>query len=50
MNERHAPFIWISYGLTVVLLLWNLLAPWLKRNELHRTLSEDASEIEDQPE
>lgn len=46
MNEKHAVFIWTSYGLTAVLLLWNWLSPRLTRNELQRRLSEDAPDEE----
>lgn len=42
MNEKHALFIWASYGLTAAALLWNWLAPTLTRNELRRRLSDDA--------
>jgi heme exporter protein CcmD len=46
MNEKHALFIWTSYGLTAALLLWNWLAPKLTRNELRRQLSEHAADEE----
>lgn len=44
MNEKHALYIWTSYGLTAALLLWNWLGPTLTRNELRRRLSEDATD------
>ncbi|WP_273457628.1 heme exporter protein CcmD [Nevskia ramosa] len=44
MNEKHAVFIWSSYALSAVVLLWNWLAPRFKRNELRRRLSEDMAE------
>lgn len=40
MDPRYAAFIWISYGLTAALVLWNVVAPWRTRNELKQTLSE----------
>jgi heme exporter protein CcmD len=30
----HAPFIWASYSITVVVLLWCALAPLAKRRSL----------------
>lgn len=48
MNEKHAIFIWTSYGLTAALLLWNWLSPWLTRNDLQRRLSEDAPDEDSQ--
>ena len=46
MNEKHALFIWTSYGLTAAVLLWNWLAPRLARNELRRQLSEGTADEE----
>jgi heme exporter protein CcmD len=36
MNGKYALFIWSSYGLTLAVLLWNALAPRLRRGELKR--------------
>ena len=36
MNPKYALFIWGSYGLTLAVLLWNVLAPTLRRGELKR--------------
>jgi heme exporter protein CcmD len=44
MNPKHAFFIWSSYALTAAVILWNLIAPRLARNELRRALSEDGAE------
>lgn len=49
MNEKHAVFIWSSYALSAAVLLWNWLAPRIRRNELRRRLSEDTAE-QDNPE
>ena len=40
MNPKYAVFVWGSYGLAFAVLLWNALAPWLRRNQLKRLLSE----------
>lgn len=42
MNPKYAVFIWSSYALTLAVLLWNALAPRLRRRELQRKLSEAA--------
>lgn len=46
MNPKYAFFIWTSYGLTALVVLWNLLAPRLRRNDLQRRLSEGADDTE----
>ncbi|MDB5988216.1 MAG: heme exporter protein CcmD [Nevskia sp.] len=46
MNEKYALYVWSSYGLTLAVLMWNLLAPYLRRNELRRHLSEPLEEVE----
>lgn len=40
MNEKYAAFIWSSYALGLAVLIWNLVAPKLRRRELRRRLSE----------
>lgn len=42
MNAKYALFIWSSYGLALAVVLWNVLAPRLRRNELRKQLSEAA--------
>lgn len=44
MNPKYALFIWSSYALTLAVLMWNVLAPSLRRGQLKRELSaaEDA--------
>ncbi|MDP3856148.1 MAG: heme exporter protein CcmD [Stagnimonas sp.] len=44
MDPRYATFIWGSYGLTALVIAWNLLAPWLARNQLRQRLSERAED------
>ena len=46
MNEKYALYVWSSYGLTLAVLIWNLLAPKLRRNELKRRLAEPLEEVE----
>lgn len=46
MNPKYAFFIWTSYALTALVVLWNLLAPRLRRNDLQRRLSEGADDTE----
>ena len=40
MTGKYAIFIWSSYALTLAVLLWNAVAPVMRRNELERHLSE----------
>ncbi|MBX6419833.1 MAG: heme exporter protein CcmD [Sinobacteraceae bacterium] len=47
MNPKYAVFIWSSYALTLAVLVWNALAPWLRRNEWRRRRSEAANEEAD---
>ena len=44
MDPRYAAFIWASFGLTALVVMWNVLAPRWQRNELKRRLSEHAEE------
>lgn len=45
MNERYALFIWSSYALTALVLVWNLWSPRLARGAVMRRLAEnDAAE------
>ena len=46
MNPKYAFFIWTSYALAAVVVLWNLLAPRLRRRDLRRRLTEVADETE----
>lgn len=47
MNPKYAFFIWTSYALTAAVVLWNVLAPRLRRNDLLRRLSEGADDETD---
>ena len=40
MNPKYAFFIWTSYGLALAVVLWNVLVPRLRRDELKKRLSE----------
>jgi len=40
MNPKYALFIWTSYALTAAVVIWNLLAPRLRRNQLQRRMSD----------
>jgi len=35
----YAFYVWTSYGLTTVVLLWNVLAPVLQRKQILRQLA-----------
>ena len=50
MDPRYAVFIWASFGLAAVTVVWNVLAPYLARNELRRRLSESAEDTTDRDE
>jgi heme exporter protein CcmD len=39
MNPKYEVFIWSSYALAFAVLLWNALAPSLRRGQLKRELS-----------
>lgn len=47
MDARYAFFIWSSFGIAAAVVLWNVLAPRLARNELKRRLSEAAEDSPD---
>lgn len=40
----YAGYVWSAYGLTAVVLIWNLVSPWFRRREvmkiLHRQLNQ----------
>jgi heme exporter protein CcmD len=40
VNPKYALFIWTSYGLALAVVLWNVLMPQLRRNDLKKRLSE----------
>lgn len=40
MDSRYALFIWTCFGVAAIAVLWNVLAPWLARNQLKTRLSE----------
>jgi len=40
MNPKYALFIWSSYGLALLVVLWNAFVPQFRRNELKKRLSE----------
>lgn len=40
MDPRYALFIWASFALVAAVLLWNLIAPALARNQIRARLSE----------
>lgn len=33
---RHGPYVWSAYGLTLAIVLWNILQPWRQRRRLLR--------------
>lgn len=37
-NPDHAVFIWTSYGISLVVLLWTAIRPLLKERKLRRML------------
>jgi|GEM_PF-1805585 len=43
MNPKYAIYVWSSYGLTLAVLIWNVLMPQLRRAELKRRLAEPES-------
>lgn len=47
MDPRYAVFIWSSFGLAAVVVLWNVLMPYFERNSLMQRLSEHAEESPD---
>jgi len=40
MDPRYALFIWSSFGVAALAVVWNLLAPKLARNQIRRRLSD----------
>lgn len=47
MDPRYAVFIWSSFGLAAVAVLWNVLAPIFQRRALLQQLSEVRDDLED---
>ncbi len=41
MNGKYAVFLWGSYLLTFIVLLWNGLSPMLRRQALKKQLAEN---------
>jgi heme exporter protein CcmD len=35
----HGPYVWGSYIVVVVVLVWNVVAPWLRARQLRKELS-----------
>lgn len=33
---RHAPYVWSAYGVTFLIVAWNVLQPWQQRRRLLR--------------
>ena len=48
MDPRYAMFIWLSFGIAAAVVVWNVLAPRLERNQLKRRLSEAAEDSPDE--
>jgi len=46
VNEKYLVYIGSSYALTLAVLVWNVLAPRLRRKQLRRRLAETLEEIE----
>jgi heme exporter protein CcmD len=46
VNPKYAVYVWSSYGLTLAVLIWNVLMPQLRRAELKRRLAQPESEQE----
>lgn len=46
----YAFYVWSSYGLTVLVLAWVLLAPRLRRRELTRAAEHQRRRVQSQPE
>jgi heme exporter protein CcmD len=40
MNGKYALFIWGSYALTSLILLWNILSPRVRRGAVMRQLAD----------
>ncbi len=46
MDPRYAAFIWCSFGLAAVTVLWNVLAPSFKRRALLQQLREVRDDLD----
>jgi len=44
MDPRYAFFIWTSFGIAAAMVLWNVLAPRVERNQLKARLSQAAED------
>lgn len=45
MDPRYSFYIWGSFGIVAVALVWNVLSPWLARRAIKQRLAE-ADEVE----
>ncbi len=48
MDPRYAFFIWMSFGIAAVAVLWNVLAPRFERRQLLQRLAESHEDHVDQ--
>ena len=39
---KHAPYVWSAYGVTFVVVLWNVVQPWRTRRQL---IQEQAAQL-----
>lgn len=40
MEPRYAFFIWASFAVSAVVVIWNVVAPKLQRNQIRQRLSD----------
>lgn len=44
MDPRYAAFIWVSFGVAALAVLWNVLSPRMARHQLRQRWSQAADE------
>lgn len=46
----HGPYVWVSYGLSLAIIVWNVVQPWQLRRRLMREqaaqLKRDARDVQ----
>lgn len=47
---KHGPYVWVSYGLSLAIIVWNVVQPWQLRRRLMREqaaqLKRDARDVQ----
>ncbi len=45
----YGAYVWSAYGLTAIVLIWNLVSTWLRKREVFKTLQRSLKQQENLP-